>query len=833
MREHLRKTKNPKYLKTKLQPANTSKQNTESTFQRLYKRFPSKHIRWVLLVAFLGSAIYFQTYNYNYTQDDVIYTIENSATKKGIDGLADIFTHGSLFYYVLEPTNTGVYRPLTLFTFCIEFEVFRTFDPKNGHSINIILYFLVLVFAGLVLVRVFKTRKIPLPVPLLILALYALHPIHTEVVASVKGRETLLCALFVFLALYLWLRNVAKQSFLLKIAIGLIFFLGLLSKEEGITFVAVAFLISYIFLSKSIEGSLKEAIPFFIATVVFLLIRYIVLDQSIETYNSTLNNVIYSLQGPDRFATNLYVYLYYIWLLIFPFPLSIDYSYSQITPKTFSDIWVILSLLFFIFLLITSLKGFWRKTVIGFGILFYLCTFSVFSNLTEGITIGATIGERFMFLPSLGFCIVFVYSAYWLAKKMNYKLASSLLVIFLPISMIYAAKSYSRTKVWSDNITLFKSAIKTAPKSWRVHNNLAEAARSKAIRMENDTSASKPKVDSILYWNQLARKEYELAFDIIKGLNTAPYQSYLNYGELLFKLKDTTGAKSVFQKVTTLSLNPSAAWHNLGTIAFYERDFVSAVNYYQRALISNGPTYFSTYKYLGSSYLMLQDYNNAIKAYENALRYGKDAEITSNLSMLYANTGNLDKAISIGVNNGTGSAEEIKYKGLMNAGNIAFNQGKYREAINYLNKCESYYHQNGGYKAFPEYLVTLGRSYLKLNEMGDAKIIFNKVMKEDPRNFIALQNLGTIAYQYEKNYVKATEYFNMCLHANSPDLYFTYSSLGFLYWIQNMPDQAIQNFESALKYNYSKDIINNLYKLWSLKGNQEKVKYYQDLLNKQ
>jgi hypothetical protein len=48
-----------------------------------------------------------------------------------------------------------------------------------------------------------------------------------------------------------------------------------------------------------------------------------------------------------------------------------------------------------------------------------------------------------------------------------------------------------------------------------------------------------------------------------------------------------------------------------------------------------------------------------------------------------------------------------------------------------------------------------------------------------------------------------------------------------------MPDKAIENFENSLHYGSSKTIINNLYQLWKLKGNEQKMEYYQALLNKE
>lgn len=173
-----------------------SKTTDLSSYKKWAQSLKKNPIIWIMVIAVLGASVYFQTYSYNYTQDDITYSTENSATKKGVHGIRDIFTHGSLNYYTLEPTNSGIYRPLTLLTFCMEFELFKTFNPKIGHLINVLLYFLVLLLIGPILVRLFSIKKLPLLLPLLILLLYALHPIHTEVVASIKSRETLLSAFF-------------------------------------------------------------------------------------------------------------------------------------------------------------------------------------------------------------------------------------------------------------------------------------------------------------------------------------------------------------------------------------------------------------------------------------------------------------------------------------------------------------------------------------------------------------------------------------------------------------------------------------------------------------
>jgi protein O-mannosyl-transferase len=789
---------------------------------------------WVLFIAIIGASIYLQTFSFNFTQDDSIYSTANTATLKGIQGIPEVFTHGSLKYYTAEPSNSGIYRPFTLFTFCVEHAIFKTFNPIVGHIINVSIYFLILILIGLVLEKLFSQKKIPKEIILLILVLYAFHPTHTEVVASIKSRDTLLSAFFIFLSLILYLKWNRNNGIGRKLIIGFLFFIGLLSKEEGITFIAIVFLISFIFLNKGITKAFKDSLPFLIAGFIYIMIRWVILNDSTTTYNSTLNNIVYTLQGKERLATNLYVYLYYIKLLIFPFHLSYDYSFSEITQKTFSNGWVLVSFFFFCFILFVAFKRFSNRCIISFSILYYLITFSIFSNFTESITIGSTIGERFLFLPSLGFAIILVYGIYLLLQKLKgINIRYSLLLICIPISYAYAYKSYNRTKVWSDNSSLFQSGVQTSPKSWRVHNNLAEYYRLQGINFDLKKDSLNTKVDSAKYWFRNSKYEYEKAFHVINEQPSIPYANYLNYGDVLFKLGDTLGAKGVFQRATTLSKNLSSAWYNLASIHYYEGDYKNALIYYENALKADSPDSFSVYKSIGSSYFMLQDYPNSVKAYEFALKYKKDKEIIVALSNLYNFLGSGDKKAVLDTLLTNSQNEENKLISLIAAGKNAYNNSNYSESIKYFKQAEPLYKKHGGITKYPDFLNTFGQSYLKLNQISSAKVIFKEVVQEDPRNFIALQNLGIITYQSEKNYPLAIKYFNKCLKANSPDYYFVYSSLGFLYWIQSMPDKAIENFENSLQYGSSKTIINNLYQLWKLKGNQQKMGYYQALLNKE
>ena len=85
-----------------------------------------------------------------------------------------------------------------------------------------------------------------------------------------------------------------------------------------------------------------------------------------------------------------------------------------------------------------------------------------------------TIADRFMFAPSLGLCIATIYGLFFLlridpssnplmafkkgAEKISASLksrAKALSLGILGISLLFSGMTFSRNRVWKDNLTLF------------------------------------------------------------------------------------------------------------------------------------------------------------------------------------------------------------------------------------------------------------------------------------------------------------------------------------------------------------------------------------------
>ena len=201
-----------------------------------------------LCIVFACFIFYGNTLKLNYAFDDMIVITGNQFTKAGFSGIPDIFTTDLFTGFRGKDKNMvagGRYRPLSIVTFAVEYQFFGA-NPMVSHLINIILLFL----TGILLYRVFlqllvlkgippDPRKWYISVPFLATLFFIGHPVHTEAVANIKGRDEILSLLLVLVALKLILDYLAKNKLQNIVLAGTSFFLALLSKENAITFLVI------------------------------------------------------------------------------------------------------------------------------------------------------------------------------------------------------------------------------------------------------------------------------------------------------------------------------------------------------------------------------------------------------------------------------------------------------------------------------------------------------------------------------------------------------------------------------------------------------------------
>lgn len=348
-------------------------------------------------------------------------------------------------------------------------------------------------------------------------ALWAVHPLSTEAVTYVMGRADLLAAAGVlggFLAYVRATEDPLRVHWPWLLVALLAETAGLFSKENGVVLIGIVVLYewlirprrSYVGPSFSSgdhdrdagaiakpgrrKNNAKTAIEpqrgpsiaaiagrvglFLVPVVLFLLQRSTVIPASLPTEPLVDNPIAHAgfIQGR---LTALAIAGRYIWLTLWPRTLSSDYSYSQIPLASGSIVdWLgwatVLALVAVAVLALMRARRNASAAVIAFGLGFAAVTFLPVSNLV--FPTGTIMGERLMYLPLAGLALALVVSGRALAERMPSRLAPALLTV---VVMLLAARTWTRNRDWQSNVSLWTSAVASAPNSFKTHKGLANA----------------------------------------------------------------------------------------------------------------------------------------------------------------------------------------------------------------------------------------------------------------------------------------------------------------------------------------------------------------------
>lgn len=435
------------------------------------------------LMLMLALMLYGSAINYGFVLDDKIVLSENTFTKEGISGIGKLLSTDSFQGYFGEQKEIlqgGRYRPLSLVSFAIEYEFFGL-NPGVFHFMNILLYAFSCFIAFFCLRRLFveKTsdlKSIFLSSSFLITLLFLFHPIHTEAVANIKGRDEIMAFLFSISTLFYFLRYLDSRKYTALILACLMYFLGLLSKENTITFLAIIPLSGLLFRKKKNREILIASLALFIITMIYLFIRVDALGYLLIDNPSTdiMNNPFTGLSLTEKMATIAYTLLVYIKLVFVPLQLTHDYYPYHIPIMNFTNWQVWLSLLIH-FSMLGSMVYFWKKRKeISYGIAFYIIALSIVSNIV--VNVGTFMNERFIFTALLGMIIVLFSALEWLKAKIKAPLGQySFYGLLTAIFLAYGFKTIDRVPAWKDELSLNKEAIKVSKNSARANSFMATA----------------------------------------------------------------------------------------------------------------------------------------------------------------------------------------------------------------------------------------------------------------------------------------------------------------------------------------------------------------------
>ena len=372
---------------------------------------------------------------------------------------------------------SGLYRPLTTFTYLLNYAVLGNGPrPAGYHAINLALHLgnVTLVYALGMLVF----GEIDLAWALA--ALWGVHPLLTESVTNIVGRADLLMACGVIAGLLCYVKSAsssgrAKTAWLAAMVAAQT--VGLFSKESAAVLPAMALLYDLTF---GKPGGWRRRAPAY-AALLLPFAAYLCLRGAAHTHLQIvfLENPLASVGFWTARLTAIKVIGKLAWLFLWPVHLSADYSFNAVPVFGWRLDWEdAKALLALVLCLAGALAAVgWRRShrTASFFIGFFFVAIAPTANLV--ILIGSMMAERFLYLGSIGLAGCAVAALRLLSQRMSRRGLTARQVVWSATGLIclaFAARTYARNLDWRDARALWTSALKVSPAAVLAHNNLGE-----------------------------------------------------------------------------------------------------------------------------------------------------------------------------------------------------------------------------------------------------------------------------------------------------------------------------------------------------------------------
>lgn len=432
---------------------------------------------WLALAALI---IYFPTFSFGFTDlDDSIFIRDFHEYNENLHNLITSFSRG-----VFNATKDSYYRPLFLDTMILNYQA-SGLSEAGYHVVNVLFHMV----SVLLLYKLFTKLQIKNLHAFLLCLIFAVHPVLSEAVAWIPGRNDTLLAIFTlsFLIASINYSETAKTKWLVIAALFLI--LSFFTKETAVFDAPIAFILLVVVLKISWRDKhmLIQYGVWFACFVLWFIARSSASLQPIPiTTSQLLSDFIHRLPLIIQYLGKIFIPVN---LSVFPIIEDTVYYYG------------IAAILLLAVIIYLSKDRDWRILGSGLAIflLFLLPVLLVPKSLNEQTF------EHRLYLPMIGILLVLTQTVL-LKNKLNDK---QLFISGMIVVGILSAENYYHQKNFAGPVAFWTQAVETSPHS--AYANMMLAAR------EDDVQLS----------YKLFRKAYQLN----------PKEKYLNfyYGVMLQK----------------------------------------------------------------------------------------------------------------------------------------------------------------------------------------------------------------------------------------------------------------------------------------------------------
>jgi len=427
---------------------------------------PSRSAIYLAILTGLVAALcYAQTLNSEFVSDDHFLILENPIVQN--NDLAKIF----LSRFWITSASSLYYRPLVTLSYWIDLHLWGV-NPKGFHLTNIILH----VLNSIMVFLAFKQWSGDLKTGFFTGLLFAVLPAHTQSVSWVSGRTDLICTLFGLTAFWIYLR--ARDAggplgWKTISASALCFLIAALAKETAAVFPVLVLAAEIIRPGarkfKPDKGGIVYYCVLAAVLLFYFLIRRAVLGFALG-YAAQPENKWYWEGLTDVSRPVMVLKIFYYYIITLAYPLNLCFECKLYPSLSWSDYRIFLSGAAVFGLVAAAVYSFRRMPAACLGILWFFIALLPVSNI---LPIHEIAMEAYLYLPSIGFCLLLAGSALGLSDRFSRtgnitakKVATATLIIILIFLGLMTVK---RNTVWKNSFLLWKDTVQKAP-----HKNRAQ-----------------------------------------------------------------------------------------------------------------------------------------------------------------------------------------------------------------------------------------------------------------------------------------------------------------------------------------------------------------------
>jgi tetratricopeptide (TPR) repeat protein len=519
----------------------------------------------------------------------------------------DVFTDwnnlGPIFLMAdtaIADDNISYYRPLTYLTFLFDYQMWGL-KPFWYNLENVLLHALIVLLLYLMIFEISGDNVLAFLSSLL----FAVHPAVTEPVNFISGgRNTMLCAALSLcsLLLLLYSRGGKRKYAVFSVVV---FFFALLSKEQAIVIPVFLLLTTVLSGSKELKVNKYLLISFFVASVVYLVIRTKILGSVTSEFDvnmsyEKLGLIAYCLSG-------------YFRIMLFPLNLNIEYVTLPLQLLSFKSIIAAGGMIALICLSI-------RKNtpeILRMSCIWLVLGFLPISNIIP--IPSAAVADRYIYIPLLGMCL----AAGYIVKYFYEKKQAAVIVVFPLCIILFGTLTYARNNAWSTEENLWMDVVKKSPEKAAGYYNLGITYQKKGF-------------------TDKAVQQYQFALQ--KDPDYVPAQ--INIGIVYHSQGHADKAMRKFQRAIELKPDLAKGYYNLALVFHSLGQLDKAIEQYEKA-ITLKPGYAQAYNNMGTAHRAKEKIDEAITAYRAAIKFDpKSSNAHNNLGSAYQSKGMIDKAVA-------------------------------------------------------------------------------------------------------------------------------------------------------------------------------------------